>query len=255
VAAVEPHLPPELPVMPRTRIRRLAERQIVDRAILDEILAAALIAHVAAVHDGTPIVLPFVCARDGDAVLLHGSTGAGLLRVCASGEPISVAITHLDGIVVARSAFDNSMNYRCAVIIGVPEVLSGQAKERALIRITDHLLPGRSTEVRESRRKETAATLVLRLPLSEVSIKVRSAAASTDPDDGEDRSVWAGVLPIARTSLAPISDHDVPADLRVPDSVVATSERLEQAATKIRDGARDASARADLGRGLAPPIG
>lgn len=228
---------PSLPVTPRTQIRRLAERQVVDPSILDEILAEALIAHVAAVHAGVPIVLPFACARDGDAVLLHGSTGAGLLRACASGEPISVAITHLDGLVVARSAFDNSMNYRCAVIIGVPELLTGSAKERALTVITDHLLPGRTVEVRPSTAKEAAATLVLRLPLTEVSVKVRSAAATT-ADDVEDRSVWAGVLPLAHTPFPPLPSPDVPPDVPVPDSVRAASDRLDRAATKVQHDTR-----------------
>jgi nitroimidazol reductase NimA-like FMN-containing flavoprotein (pyridoxamine 5'-phosphate oxidase superfamily) len=227
----------ELPVTGRTRVRRLAERQVVDPSLLDEILAEALIAHVAAVHEGVPIVLPFAFARDGDAVLLHGSTGAGVLRACASGQPISVAITHLDGLVVARSAFDNSMNYRSAVIIGVPELLSGPAKERALRVITDHLLPGRTAEVRPSTNKETAATLVLRLPLTEVSVKARSAAAIA-ADDPEDRSVWAGVLPLARLSFPPLPSSEVPADVRIPDSVRAASDRLDRAAARVWEAAR-----------------
>ena len=226
-----------LPVTARTRIRRLAERQVVDPPVLDEILAEALVAHVAAIHDGVPIVLPFACARDGDAVLLHGSTGAGLLRACSSGQRISVTITHLDGLVVARSAFDNSMNYRCAVIIGVPELLSGTAKERALQVITDHLLPGRTAEVRPSTAKETAATLVLRLPLTEVSVKVRSAAATTS-DDPEDRSVWAGVLPLAQLPFPPLPSSEVPPDVRVPDAVRAASDRLDRAAARVWQAAR-----------------
>ncbi len=226
---------PRLSVSPRTRIRRLAERQVVDPSVLDEILAEALIAHVAAILDGTPVVLPFACAPDGDAVLLHGSTGAGLLRACAAGHPISVAITHLDGLVVARSAFDNSMNYRCAVILGVPEVLTGADKERALRVLTDHLLPGRSGEVRESTAKETAATLVLRLPLTEVSVKVRAAAATTNPsDDGEDQSVWAGVLPIAARASSPLPSRGMPSDVAVPRSVMGASDRLDRAATRIQ---------------------
>jgi uncharacterized protein len=224
---------PKLRITPRTRVQRLAERQILDRSVLDEVLAEALIAHVATIHDGIPIVLPFACARDGDALLLHGSTGAGLLRACASGQPISVAITHLDGLVVARSAFDNSMNYRCAVIIGVPQILDGQAKEQALLRLTDHLLPGRTAEVRTSTKKETAATLVLRLPLNEVSVKVRSAPATTDRDDVEDRSVWAGVLPIARTPSTPVPSADVPDNVPVPNSVLAAADRLERAAATV----------------------
>ncbi len=153
----------------------------------------ALVAHVAYVRDGAPVVLPFACARDGDWLLLHGSTGAGLLRACAAGQPISAAITHLDGLVVARSTFDNSMNYRSAVVFGVPEVLAGAEQERALDILVDHLLPGRSAEVRRSSRKELAATSVLRVRLDQVSVKVRTGGPSVAPDDGEDRTVWAGV--------------------------------------------------------------
>jgi len=138
----------ELPITARTRIHRLSERQAVERQTLMAILDEALIAHVAAVVDGVPVVLPFACARDGNALLLHGSTGAGLLRACAEAQPICVAVTHLDGLVVARSVFDNSMNYRSAVIFGIAQVLTGEDKEQALNRLVDHLLPGRTSEVR-----------------------------------------------------------------------------------------------------------
>ena len=219
-----------LPVTQRTQVNRKPDRQVVDAEVLEQILDQALIAHVAVLHDDVPVVLPFACARDGDALLLHGSTGAGVLRACASGLPVSAAITHVDGLVVARSAFDNSMNYRSAVIIGVPEELSGDDKERALVRLTDHLLPGRSREVRENTSKETAATLVLRLRLDEVSVKVRSGPATSEPDDQEDPTVWAGVVPFALTALAPIVDANVTADVAVPGSVRAAIVRHSDAA-------------------------
>ena len=147
-----------LAVSDTTRVRRLSDRQVSDIAVLEEILDTALVAHVAYVRDGTPVVLPFACARDGSWLLLHGSTGAGLLRACAAGQPISAAVTHVDALVVARSTFDNSMNYRSAVVFGVAEVLTGTDQERALRILVDHLLPGRWEEVRPSTRKELAAT-------------------------------------------------------------------------------------------------
>ena len=214
-----------LPVTQRTQVNRKPDRQVVQADVLDRILDGALIAHVAVLHDDVPVVLPFACARYGDALLLHGSTGAGVLRACASGLPMSTAVTHVDGLVVARSAFNNSMNYRSAVIIGVPEELTGDDKERALVRLTDHLLPGRFSEVRANTRKETVATLVVRLRLDEVSVKVRSGPAITEPDDQEDPAVWAGVVPLALTAMAPVPDANVTADVAVPASVRAAIAR------------------------------
>jgi uncharacterized protein len=211
-------VPDRLGVDAGTRIRRLPERQVTDREVLYDILDEALVAHVAIVRDGLPVVIPFVPARDGDTLLLHGSTGSGLMRACASGAPVAVGITLLDGLVVSRSVFDNSMNYRSVVVFGVPEVLEGDAKEAALHTLVQHLLPGRSGEVRPTSRKEYAATLVLRLPLDRVSVKLRSGQAVTEPDD-EDPTVWAGVIPLSTQPGDPVPDNGVTAD--VPPSVHA----------------------------------
>lgn len=216
----------ELPITERTRVRRLSERQVDDRAALDAILDEAVLAHVAYVDDGVPLVLPFACARDGDHLVLHGSTGAGLLRACEEGRRISAAVTHLDALVMARSTFDHSMNYRCAVIIGVPEVVAEEEKEAALDRLVDHLVPGRSVEVRPPLRKELSATMIIRLPLEVASVKVRDAGAGVDPDDGEDRSVWAGVLPLWITAGSPVPEADVPDSVAVPPSVLAAAARF-----------------------------
>jgi nitroimidazol reductase NimA-like FMN-containing flavoprotein (pyridoxamine 5'-phosphate oxidase superfamily) len=225
----------ELTVEEQTRVRRFSERQVVDRAALDEILRVSLMAHVAVVRDGVPVVLPFACAPDGDALLLHGSTAAGVLRAGREGAPIAVAVTLLDGLVVARSAFDNSMNYRSLMVLGVPEALEGEDKARALNRLTDHLLPGRVDEVPPSTRRELAATTVLRLRLDRCSVKVRTGppTSSADPedtgdpeDDGGEGSVWAGVLPLAVTAGDPVPSPDVPAGIPVPASVRAAAVRL-----------------------------
>ncbi|SDS81157.1 hypothetical protein SAMN04489812_3112 [Microlunatus soli] len=223
-----------LDVDQRTRIGRRPERQATDRSALYAILDEALVAHLAVVRDGEPLVVPIACARDGDAVLLHGSTGAGALRLAASGAPVSVAVTLIDGLVVARSAFDNSMNYRSAVIFGTPTVLQGDDKIAALATLTDRLLPDRSAEVRPSTAKELAATLILRLPLDTASVKIRAATASTEPDDGEDRTAWAGVIPLALQPSSAIPTSDVPDGTELPASVTTFIARARSQAVAIR---------------------
>jgi nitroimidazol reductase NimA-like FMN-containing flavoprotein (pyridoxamine 5'-phosphate oxidase superfamily) len=185
-----------LPVTAQTRITRMPERQRTDRAELYGILDEALVAHVALVRNGLPLVLPMGFGRGGDALYLHGSTGSGIFRLMASGSPVSVTVTHLDGLVYARSLFDSSMNYRSAVVFGVPEVVAAADKEEAMRAVSEHLMPGRWDEVRPMTKRELAATVVLRLPLAEASVKVRAHGASEEPDDGEDRAVWAGVVPL-----------------------------------------------------------
>lgn len=180
-------------------------------------------AQVAVVRDGKPVLLPFACARDGDHLLLHGSTGAGVLRL-ASAEPVAVGVTHLDGLVFARSLFESSMHYRSAVVLGAAEVLEGEAKERALEVLSDHLMPGRSAEVRGNARKELAATLVLRVPLDRFSVKVSDGPAD-DPDDGESRDVWAGILPLSLRAGEPVAAQDVLPGAPVPASVRRAAAR------------------------------
>ena len=215
-----------LPVTDRTRVTRLADQQVTDRRALHDLLDEALVAHVALVRDGVPVVLPLGFARDGDSILLHGSTGGGLLREAATGTPVTVAVTLLDGLVFARSLFDSSMNYRSAMIIGVAEAVPAAERLDALQRLSDHLMPGRWDEVRETRKRELAATLVLRLSLTEASVKVSAANASTAPDDGDSRDVWAGVLPLRTVAAEPVPSPDVPAGVPVPPSVRAAAARL-----------------------------
>ncbi|MGQ7298173.1 pyridoxamine 5'-phosphate oxidase family protein [Quadrisphaera sp. KR29] len=216
-----------LPVTDRTRSTRFGHRQVTDRAALHDVLDSALVAHVAVVReDPAPaaVVLPVAAARDGESLLLHGSTGGGLLRAAASGQVVTATVTVLDGLVYARTVFDSSMNYRCAVVYGVPAVVPDEEKEEALRVLSEHLMPGRWAEVRRPTRRELAATLVLRLPLEEASVKVRAEGAG---EDGvEDASVWAGVLPLHTAVGAPRTGDDVPAGVQVPASVVAGARRL-----------------------------
>jgi len=208
-----------LPLTDRTRITRLPDRQVVDRQVLHELLDAGLVAHVGVVRDGVPVILPVGYARDGDSLLLHGSTGGGLLRQAAAGLPVTVTVTLLDGLVYARSLFDSSMNYRCAMVIGTATPVTGPDKLAAMRLLSEHLMPGRWAEVREPTKRELAATLVLRLPLAEASVKLRAAGAEGEPDDGESREVWAGVLPLRTVAGQPEPDPDVPAGVPVPASL------------------------------------
>jgi nitroimidazol reductase NimA-like FMN-containing flavoprotein (pyridoxamine 5'-phosphate oxidase superfamily) len=201
-----------------TRIRREAHRQVTDREALHAVLDEAVIAHVGVVRDGRPLVLPFACARDGDTVLLHGSTGSGLLRI-AAGDPICVEVTHLDGLVFARTTFDSSMRYRSAVVHGVAEEVPDEDKDAALLVLSEHLFPGRTAEVRPSTRKELAATRVLRVSLESASVKIAAGPPEVDPEDEEPVDVWAGILPLRIASAEPQVSPDVPEGTPVPDSV------------------------------------
>ena len=183
---------------PRTRIRRLPEKAVHDRTELDAVLDAARVAHVAFVHDGSPVNIPVACARDRDRLLLHGSTGSRLFRTLAEGVPVCVAVTLLDGMVLARSAFESSMHYRSAVLYGRAVTLEDPDEKVAALRaMSEAWLPGRWATLRAPRARELAATTVLALPLTEWSVKV-SDADPDDPPEDLDEPVWAGVLPILR---------------------------------------------------------
>jgi nitroimidazol reductase NimA-like FMN-containing flavoprotein (pyridoxamine 5'-phosphate oxidase superfamily) len=197
----------------RTRVRRLPELAVRERATLHAVLDAGRVAHLAIVDGDQPYALPVAYARDGERVLVHGSTGSRLFRRLAAGTPACLTVTLLDGLVLARSAFESSMNYRCAMVLGRLVPLDGTAKLAALARLAEHLLPGRWAQIRPPSAKELAATLVLALPLDECSVKI-SAGPPDDPADDLDRPVWAGVVPIVETYGVPQPDprlrHDLP---------------------------------------------
>jgi hypothetical protein len=216
---------PPLAVDETTELRRHRERQVTEREQLHAILDEALVAHVGVVREGRPVVLPMACARDGDSLLLHGSTGGGLLRQGVE-APVCVEVTHLDGLVFARTTFESSMRYRSAVVHGVAASLSGEDKDRALDVLSDHLFAGRVAEVRRPHRKETAATLVLRVPLDRASVKIAAGPPEVDPDDHEPRDVWAGIVPMHLVGGGPAPAPDVPDDVPVPLSVHRTLDRF-----------------------------
>jgi len=199
----------------RTDVRRLPENQVHDVAVLHTILDEALHASVGIQVDAQPYVLPMACARDGDHLLLHGSTGSRLMRALAAGTPVCVSVTHLDGLVYARSAFESSMRYRSATILGVATEVPASDRLRALEVLTEHLLPGRWAELRAPLPKELAATSVLRVPLDEWSVKV-STGFSDDPPADLDQPVWAGVVPLGLAAGEPVDAPDLAPDLTVP---------------------------------------
>lgn len=220
-----------LPSDPSLTVRRLRDRQSRDPADLSAVLAEAIVAHVGFVRGGHPIVLPFLCGVGdlgaGPVLLLHGSTGGGLfLDAGPAGIPVSATVTHVDGLVFARSTFDSSANYRSAMVVGNATVVPAGLRSEALWQIADHLMPGRRDEVREMTAKEVRATQVLQLPLDRASVKIRAAGVGEAVDDGEDHAVWAGVLPLALRAGAAVPG-DVSGDAPVDASVRALAARLD----------------------------
>lgn len=200
---------PNLAASSRTTLRRKADRGSHDRTVVDAILDEGLICHVAFVDEGSPCVLPTAYARVGDELYLHGAVGNHMLRTLASGVEACVTVTLLDGIVLARSAKHHSMNYRSVVLFGqVRKVTDPDEKRRALLRIVDHMAPGRSGEARPPDDAELTATLVVALPIEEGSAKVRAGGPI---DEAEDLglAVWAGELPLRLVAGEPVADAGV----------------------------------------------
>ena len=200
---------------PRTTLRRHRERGMTDRADLYTVLDAGLICHLGVISGGVPMVLPTAFGRDGDTLYVHGSSANGTFEA-ADGQQVCVTVTHLDGLVCARSVFTHSVNYRSAVVFGTATmVLDEDERWQALRIITDHLIPGRWAAARQPTRKEMAATSVLSVPLTEASVKIRTGMPKDEPEDlGLD--VWAGVLPVWVTFGEPEPDPLLREEIPVP---------------------------------------
>ena len=201
------------------KVQRHPERAVADRAAALAILDEGLICHVGFVADGRPWVIPTMYARDGETLYLHGSPASRMIRGLACGIDVSVTVTLLDGLVLARSVFSHSMNYRSVMIAGsATEVVGSEAKLEAMRCLVEHVLPGRWDEARQPSRKEIATTLVLALPLDHLSTKMRTGAPS---DSAADRSlpVWGGEIPVSLAFGTPRADALV-ADPALPASVV-----------------------------------
>jgi len=200
----------------KTTIRRLPERGVDDRAAIDAILDEGFVCHAAYVIDGRPVVIPTLYARDGDRLLLHGSNSMGLARAVRSDSPLSVAVTHVDGLVVARSAFHSSANYRSVVVHGRGRLLEAEEKREAFDIIVDALIPGRLADLRESTDSEIGQTAIVELALDEVSAKVRTGGPLDEVED-MDSDVWAGVVPFRLQPGDPKASDDLKPGIATPD--------------------------------------
>ena len=210
-----------IPATPRTTLRRLPDRGRFQRAEVNAILDEGLLCHVGFALEGQPFVIPTIHARVGDVLYVHGSAASRMLRTLSGGVPVCLTVTLLDGLVLARSAFHHSMNYRSVVVLGTAVEVTGAAeKDAALTAIVEHVMRGRSAQVRPPSPLELKATSVLRLPIEEASAKVRSGPPV---DDAEDMTwpVWAGVLPLSLVPGAPIEDPKLMPDMPLPSNVSA----------------------------------
>jgi nitroimidazol reductase NimA-like FMN-containing flavoprotein (pyridoxamine 5'-phosphate oxidase superfamily) len=201
----------------RTTLKRLPKRAEYDRRAVYEILDEGFICHVGFTVDGQPFVIPTGYARAGDNLYIHGSQASRMLRTIGEGVDVCVTVTLLDGLVLARSAFHHSMNYRSVVVLGRASVIhEKEEKLEALRALTEHIIPGRWAEVRRPNDAEMKATMVLALPLAEVSAKVRTGPPIDDDSDYE-IPVWAGVIPLRVEAGEAINDPRLPGDVRLPD--------------------------------------
>ncbi len=202
-------------------MRRLPELAVHDRDALHAVLDAGRVAHVAFVDGDRPYAIPLGYGRDGDRVLVHGSTGSRAFRRLAAGAAACLTVTLLDGVVLARSAFHTSVRYRCAIVLGSFTPVPPEQREDALRVVSEHLVPGRWADVRRPTPKELAGTSVLALPLDEWSVKANQGWPEDETDD-LDLPVWAGVLPFQSAIGAPMDAPDLAPGIEAPSYLAAT---------------------------------
>jgi nitroimidazol reductase NimA-like FMN-containing flavoprotein (pyridoxamine 5'-phosphate oxidase superfamily) len=211
---------------PSTRVTRISEKQDASRSRLDELLDSTPLATVALVRDGHPVIFPTGFARIGDDVVIHGSTGSPWMRALAAGAPAAVSVTTLDGVVVARSSFESSFQYRSATVFGVFEQVPEADKLGYLDTVTEKFIPGRVAELRKSTRKELAATLALRMPIGADSWSLKiSDGWPEDPDEDVAGDAWAGVVPMTVNYGEPQPAPDLTPGIALPGSVRAMADR------------------------------
>jgi len=208
------------PATDRVRLRRLPDQGSHRREDLDAVLDAGFVCHLGLVVDNRPMVVPTTYGRMGDHLVVHGSAASRSLRTAGAPAPVCVTVTLVDGLVLARSVFNHSVNYRCAVVYGMPELLVDPSdKLAALEALSEHVAPGQWSYARSPTARELGATTVLRLALGEASVKVSEGP----PDDGEadlGLDVWAGVVPLETVRLAPVAAPDLRTGIGVPGHLV-----------------------------------
>lgn len=207
----------EYPKTDRNRVQRSAKRGAYDKETVHTIIDSARICHVGFLEGGSPCVIPTLHARDGEQILLHGAKASRLMQYAASGEPVCITCTHVDGLVLARSAFNHSVNYRSAVVFGTGKSVEDSAEKlRTLEMFTERIVPGRWEELRETTEKELAATAVVSVTIESASAKVRTGGPH-DFDEDMTEPVWAGVVPIHETFGPVEPDPALDAGTPVPE--------------------------------------
>jgi nitroimidazol reductase NimA-like FMN-containing flavoprotein (pyridoxamine 5'-phosphate oxidase superfamily) len=210
-------------------LKRLSKRASYERKIIYQILDEAFICHVGFISDGQPVVIPTAYGRAEDVLYIHGSVASRMLRALADGIPVCVTVTLVDGLVLARSAFHHSMNYRSVVVFGKAYVVRGaMEKAKALRLFSEHVLPGRWAEVRQPNDGELKKTMVLRMPLMEASAKIRSGPP-IDEESDYDLRVWAGELPLSLVAGEPITDPRLLPGIQVPAYIETVRVRFARA--------------------------
>jgi len=201
---------------PRTMLKRLPQRGSYDREVINQILDEGFVCHVGFAVDGKPFVIPTGYARVGDSLLIHGSQASRMLRTLGQGIDVCVTVTLIDGLVLARSAFHHSMNYRSVVVFARATVIEDSAAKVAALRaLSEHMIPGRWVDVRSPNEREVQQTTVLSLPLTEASAKVRTGPPLDDEED-YDLPVWAGVIPLRLVAEMPVEDPRLLPNTDVP---------------------------------------
>jgi nitroimidazol reductase NimA-like FMN-containing flavoprotein (pyridoxamine 5'-phosphate oxidase superfamily) len=209
-------MPDSFAVSDRTRVVREANRAVYDRVAIYKILDEGLVCHVGFAADGQPFVIPTMFARVGDAIYFHGSAASRMLRGAGAGLPVCITVTLADGLVLARSVFNHSMNYRSVVALGTATIIGDPAEKLAALRaFTEKLIPGRWEDARQPNEQELKATSILKLPLTEVSAKVRTGGVEDDAADYA-LSVWAGIIPLRLVADAAIRDERCDASNPIP---------------------------------------
>jgi len=206
----------KLPQTARTSLKRLPQRGSYERELINQILDEGFICHVGFAVDGQPFVIPTGYARFDDKLFIHGSQASRMLRTLGKGIEVCVTVTLIDGLVLARSAFHHSMNYRSVVVFGQATIVDDpEEKVTALRALSEHMIPGRWDDVREPNEREMQLTTVLSLSLNEASAKVRTGSPLDDEEDYE-LPIWAGVIPLRMVADAPIGDVRLPTNIDPP---------------------------------------